>query len=135
MLQQRRSGGCVMRKNEVGLQRDEFLRESLHRLRVAAARPANVDPDVAALRPPELLESLPERRDAGLCFRVALGKRHQHADPPHPLGLLRARGERPRRRRAAEQRDELAPPHCRLQAKNRQSYRQKLVYRKDVVGS
>ena len=29
-------------------------------------------------------------------FRVALGKAHQHADPSHPLGLLRARRERPR---------------------------------------
>jgi hypothetical protein len=28
--------------------------------------------------------------------------------PPHPLGLLRARRGRPRRSRAAEQRDELA---------------------------
>ena len=25
---------------------------------------------------------------------------HEHADAPHPLGLLRARRERPRRRRA-----------------------------------
>ena len=34
------------------------------------------------------------------------------ADASHPLGrLLRARSERPRRCRAAEQRDELAPPH------------------------
>jgi hypothetical protein len=31
-----------------------------------------------------------------------------HADAPHPLALLRARRERPRRRRTAEQRDELA---------------------------
>ena len=45
----------------------------------------------------------------GLCFRVALGIAHQHADPPHALGLLRARGERPRSRRAAKKRDELAP--------------------------
>ena len=37
------------------------------------------------------------------------GSVHEHADAPHPLGLLRARRERPRRRRAAEQRDELAP--------------------------
>ena len=37
-------------------------------------------------------------------------KAHQHADPPHPVGLLRAGRERPRRH-AAEQRDELAPPH------------------------
>jgi len=35
---------------------------------------------------------------------------HQHADTPHPIRLLRARRERPRRSRAAEQRDELAPP-------------------------
>jgi hypothetical protein len=35
----------------------------------------------------------------------------QHADPPHPLALLRARRERPRHRRAAEQRDELAAFH------------------------
>ena len=35
---------------------------------------------------------------------------HEHADAPHPLGLLRARRQRPRRR-AADERDELAPPH------------------------
>ena len=65
-----------MRKNEVGLQRDEFLRESLSRLRVEGCRPASVDPDVTALRPPELLEFLLERRDPGLRFLVALGKGH-----------------------------------------------------------
>jgi hypothetical protein len=36
--------------------------------------------------------------------------RHQHADAPHALGLLRARRERPRGR-APEQRDEVAPFH------------------------
>ena len=41
-------------------------------------------------------------------FRVVLGMRHQHADPPFPLGLLCPRRERPRGSRAAEQRDELA---------------------------
>jgi hypothetical protein len=46
----------------------------------------------------------------GLCFRVALGMAHQHTDPPHPLRLLRARRKRPRRRRAAKELDELAPP-------------------------
>ena len=34
-----------------------------------------------------------------LKFRVALGMRHQYADAPHPLGLLRMRREWPRRRR------------------------------------
>ena len=44
-------------------------------------------------------------------FRIVRGCGHEHADAPHPLALLRARRERPRRRRAAEQRDELAPLH------------------------
>jgi hypothetical protein len=79
----------------------------LHQLHVGR-RPASVDPDIAALRPAELLESLAERRDKGLSFRVALGICHQHVDPPHPLRLLRACGEGPRRR-ACERRDELAP--------------------------
>src|SRR5262249_2046223 len=35
----------------------------------------------------------------------------EKADAPHPLGLLRARRERPCRRRAAEQRDEVAARH------------------------
>jgi hypothetical protein len=35
--------------------------------------------------------------------------RGQHADPSHPLAPLRARRERPRNCRAAEQRDEFAP--------------------------
>jgi hypothetical protein len=40
---------------------------------------------------------------------IALCVSHQHADPSHPRALLRARRERPRGYRAAEQRDELAP--------------------------
>jgi hypothetical protein len=46
--------------------------------------------------------------DEGLSFPVALRIRHQNADAPHPFALLCARRERPRGRRAAEQRDELA---------------------------
>jgi hypothetical protein len=70
------------------------------------------------LRPAELLERFLERGDAGLRFRVALGKRHQHADTPRPYRQLRGRRERPRGYRAAEQRDERAAPcmsgkeHC-----------------------
>jgi hypothetical protein len=40
---------------------------------------------------------------------ITFGVSHEHADAPHPLGLLRTRGERPCSRRAAEQRDEIAP--------------------------
>src|SRR6516165_8613384 len=52
-----------------------------------------------------------ERREAGLCFRIIRSEWHEHADAPHPLDLLRARRERPRHRRTAEKRDELAPVH------------------------
>jgi hypothetical protein len=60
------------------------------------------DPNVAAFRPPELLESLAERRVPGLCFRVAPEIAHQYTDPLNPFGLLRARRERPRGHRAPD---------------------------------
>ena len=50
------------------------------------------------------LARLPEFKEA------ADNVRHKHANASHPLALLRARRERPRRR-AAEKRDELAPLH------------------------
>ena len=63
--------------------------------------PACIDPHIA-VAPAQLLQDLPERRYAGLTLWIVRGRVHQHADAPHPLGLLRARRERPRRRRAAE---------------------------------
>jgi hypothetical protein len=42
---------------------------------------------------------------------IALDRAHEHADPPHPLRLLRARHERPRGCRSAEKRDERAASH------------------------
>src|SRR5262249_15392623 len=52
-----------------------------------------------------------ECREAGFCLRIVLGEAQQHANPPHSVALLRARRERPRDCRAADERDELAPPH------------------------
>src|SRR5262249_15035180 len=66
--------------------------------------------DVATVRPAQRLQTLVERDDARLRFRIGFNGSEQHTDAPHPLGLLRARRERPRRR-AAEQRDEVAPFH------------------------
>jgi hypothetical protein len=43
-----------------------------------------------------------------LCVRIAFGDAAEDVNVPHPIGLLRARRERPRCRSAAEQRDELA---------------------------
>src|SRR5262249_46556806 len=70
---------------------------------------ANIDLDIAPLLPAQPMQFLPERRYLSLRSRIALGISHQHADAPHPLALLRACRERPRRR-AAKQRDEVAPP-------------------------
>jgi hypothetical protein len=72
------------------------------------ARPAVVDPHVAAVGPAELLQSLLESRGAAPAFRIVRGHVHQHANTPHPLRPLRVRGERPCCRRAPEQGDELA---------------------------
>src|SRR5262249_45369453 len=48
--------------------------------------------------------------DAGLPFRIVCGQVHKRTYPPHRLGLLRPRGQWPRRR-APQQSDELSPPH------------------------
>ena len=49
-----------------------------------------------------------KRFNTGTPVHVAFGEYRKHTDPPHAFGLLRPRRERPRCRRAAEQRDELA---------------------------
>src|SRR5262245_15529498 len=72
-----------------------------------ACAPDNVDPDIAVLRPTQLPQALAKRFDAGARIGGALAP-HEQADFPHPPGLLRARRERPRDSRAAEQRDEVA---------------------------
>ena len=53
---------------------------------------------------------LTEGREPLLPQWISLHAMHQHAYPPHSLGLLRTRRNRPRRR-AAERRDERAPFH------------------------
>src|SRR5215813_4045791 len=68
--------------------------------------PAILDPQVAALAPAQLLQRLLERRELGTAGAATA---REHADPPHALSLLRASRQRPRGRRAAEQRDEIAP--------------------------
>jgi hypothetical protein len=73
-----------------------------------------VDLDIARRYPPQLLEASPQRRGLFLALRIARRPSHQYADPSDAARLLGSRRERPRRRRAAEQGDEFAPPQDRL---------------------
>src|SRR6516164_8765680 len=99
-----------MGQDDIRGERDQFRRVFAHVVSVAAA-PAVIDTDVLADSPTRLLKTLRKRREAGQPLRIVRLHSHQHADASHPLGLLRARRERPRDRRAAEQRDELAALH------------------------
>src|SRR5262249_13774350 len=76
-----------------------------------AAGPAPLDLQVPSLSPSQFRKSLPKCNNARLRHRVVLADTHEHTEAPHALCLLRARRERPRRRRAAYSRDKLSPPH------------------------
>src|SRR5215831_14007334 len=95
------------RQNDVQGERDQFRGKCAIALGVTCA-PADVDADVATLRPPQLLQPLQKRRETDLPCRIVRRDTHQHANAPHPLALLRPRRERPRRS-ATEKRDEVAP--------------------------
>jgi hypothetical protein len=68
--------------------------------------PTDIDPNVPTFDPAQLPKHLHECLNIGYGQCVCSGCVHQHADAPHPLGLLRARRERPSRR--AKQRHEFA---------------------------
>jgi hypothetical protein len=79
-------------KNDVGLKRGQFRRVSASLVRLAS-RPTDLNPHVAADGPPQQRQLLQERPDAGLKYQIIRGCVQEHADAPHPLGLLRARRE------------------------------------------
>src|SRR5262245_65312531 len=76
-----------------------------------ALAPSIVGPNIAILHPSQLLQTFLEGCRPSPDLGIALVQRHQHADAPYPLALLRVRHIWPRRRRPAEQRDEVPPPH------------------------
>ena len=96
-------------QDNVRRERDQLRRVAAIAAGIARA-PAIVEAHVASVGPAQFLQPLQERSDAGQRFRIVGGEVHEHADPSHRARLLRPRRERPRRR-AAEQRDELAPSH------------------------
>src|SRR5262249_42494284 len=71
------------------------------------AGPMKAHPHVAAIAPTQARKPLSECREASLLLGIAFVARHEHADPPHAVALLRARRERPSRR-APNERDERA---------------------------
>src|SRR5262249_39202367 len=75
------------------------------------ATPSIVDPHVVADSPARLLQPLMESCEARLSFSIVGDGIHEHADPSHPLRLLRPCRERPCRRRADKQRDKVAALH------------------------
>jgi len=73
-------------------------RDQLRRVPGNAAHvgcPAILDAHVAADGPAKLLQSLQERADAGLRFRIVRRQVHEHANAPHMAALLRACRKRP----------------------------------------
>jgi hypothetical protein len=108
-LLQRRRGRADAGQNDLRAERNQFGRISAQARGIAHA-PAIIDPQVAPDRPAQLLEPLHEGREARLRLRLVGTRMHEHSNAPYRLALLCARHEWPCRR-AADERDELAPPH------------------------
>src|SRR5262249_21759415 len=96
-------------QNDVWRQGDQFRCIFAIVLGIGCGK-AIINPHIVAVGPAQLLQSLLECHEAYLDVLIVRGQTREHPDPPHPLPLLRARHDRPSRRRTAEQRDELAPP-------------------------
>src|SRR5262249_58338227 len=108
-LAQRGNNRRAVGEEHVRSQCYQFRYIGLYAVRIASGKTI-VDLDVATLHPTKVPKPFAKCRDAGLSFQIILGNSQQHTNPPHPLTLLRARRERPRRS-PADQRDELASPH------------------------
>src|SRR5262249_45601870 len=106
-LQQRPDRSVAHRHNDVRSKRDQLRRIFPTQLGIAFA-PAVVDPHIAAVRPAQGCKGLLKNCEARAAFRSGLD---EPPDVSHPLGLLRARRERPRSSSAAEKRDEVAALH------------------------
>src|SRR5262249_10648946 len=97
--------GRRRREDDVDIHADQFGRE--FRQLLDAFRPAELNDNVLALDVAVIAQSRPQRLDP--TCRSRSGGETQEPDARDLRRLLRTRRERPRRRRAAEQRDERAP--------------------------
>jgi len=111
-LEERHDRHAGRGQHDVRLKRYQLHRIGAETFGIAIA-PSEIDLQISADRPTQLLQAPNKGRSATVHLGVVGTGIREHADAPHPFALLRARRERPRRRGAAEQRDELAPLHLR----------------------
>ncbi len=96
------------RHDDVRIECNQFLGVLLHVRGVDA--PAEIEPDIPALAPAELVERFQQSGNPARAIGIAFGQIHEDADVPDAIVLLRAGGERPRGQTAGE-RDKISPPH------------------------
>src|SRR5262249_30937025 len=109
-LLQRRHCRARGGQDDIRCEREQFRRVPATAVGIDRA-PTVVDPHVTTGGPAPWRQPWRQRGAAGRSIVVGGGEVHQYAAAPHPLALLRAHRERPRDRRAADERDELAPLH------------------------
>src|SRR5262249_53510898 len=102
---QRRQGDRSIGDQYIRPQLNQFCRGGTETVRSNSE--AIIDPDVTTLYPSELLHSLVYHCSTS-CKILTWQK---SPNPPHPVGLLRPRRQRPRRRRGAEKGEEGAAVH------------------------
>src|SRR6516165_7041303 len=104
----RNCGRGSLGDNDIDLESDELSSDFAEAF-VASLRPANLDCDGSVLDPAKLAHSLHKGGDpSALCRRYSAA---YEPDGRELCRLLRAHREWPHHRRAAEQRDKLAPFH------------------------
>jgi len=108
-MHQRRHNGRAVANDAAGIEFHQLLCKSLHARRIAFGI-AVLDAKVLAEGPALRFETLFEDLDASLGLHIVC-EAHQHPDGAHANRLLRIGRDRLGGQRAAEQPDELAPPH------------------------
>src|SRR5215470_8947999 len=73
---------------------------------------AALEANIASLAPACALQFPLKCHQARRRYGIVIGECTEQPDPPYPLGLLRARRERPSRSRAANNLHEITPSHC-----------------------
>jgi hypothetical protein len=92
------------------LQSDQLLRERSHPIGVIAG-PPKVHPHVATIGPTQVRKRLRQRRNVSLPHGIVFFARHEQADAPYAVALLRPRHDRPSCGGPTDPRDEIPASH------------------------